>query len=540
MRRIFLPALAALALATGAAAQGAAPAAPPRNWWQLDPASDRVPGIGVERAYRELLAGRQPRRPVTVAIIDTGVDPAHEDLRGALWTNPRETVGNGRDDDGNGYVDDVHGWNFIGGRDGRNVFRDTYEVTRLYARLRPLYQNADPDTLRGERRAEYALWQEVRADFEPNRAQQAQGVAQLRQIEKGILRIEGLLRTALGGDSLSVARVQALQPAGGEVGAARQAYLQLAAEGITLARVRAERDALERGNGGESGFNPEFDPRAVVGDRYADPADRFYGNPDVRGPFAEHGTHVAGILGALRGNGIGIDGVASGVRLMLLRVVPNGDERDKDVANAIRYAVDHGAQVINMSFGKGFSPEKRWVDEAVRYADGKGVLLVHAAGNDGADLERGRNFPTRTYLEGGEPRHWIEVGASHWNPETLAADFSNWGRRKVDLFAPGVDIRSTVPDNGYEELGGTSMAAPVVSGVAALLLAYYPELSGAQVKQILLESATRHADRMVPPPGGQPGAARVRFGDLSATGGVLNAYEAVRMAERMTAGAARR
>jgi subtilisin family serine protease len=248
------------------------------------------------------------------------------------------------------------------------------------------------------------------------------------------------------------------------------------------------------------------------------------------GPDASHGTHVAGIIGAVRGNGIGIDGIAADVRLMTLRAVPDGDERDKDVANAIRYAVDNGAHVINMSFGKGFSPRKSLVDDAVRYADERGVLMVHAAGNDGEDLETEASFPTAEYDDGGRAENWIEVGAANWDVESLAAPFSNFGRTRVDVFAPGVAILSSVPGDEFEREDGTSMAAPVVTGVAALLLAYFPNLTAADVRSILLESATPHGDRTVPQPGS---GAPVPFGTLSVTGGVVNAYQAVLRALEM-------
>jgi subtilisin family serine protease len=249
------------------------------------------------------------------------------------------------------------------------------------------------------------------------------------------------------------------------------------------------------------------------------------------GPDASHGTHVTGIIGAARGNGIGMDGVASSVQIMTVRTVPDGDERDKDVANAIRYAVDNGAQIINMSFGKAYSPRKALVDAAVRYADERGVLMVHAAGNDGEDLEIEASFPTRDYEDGGQAANWIEVGAADWKVAGLAAPFSNYGSTSVDVFAPGVDILSTVPGSEFDREDGTSMAAPVVTGVAALLMAYFPDLTAADVKSILLESSVKHGDRSVPRPGtGEP----VPFGTLSVTGGVVNAYEAVRITlERM-------
>jgi subtilisin family serine protease len=236
----------------------------------------------------------------------------------------------------------------------------------------------------------------------------------------------------------------------------------------------------------------------------------------------------------VRGTPGGIDGIATGVKIMMVRAVPDGDERDKDIANAIRYAVDNGANVINMSFGKGFSPEKAAVDEAVKYADSKGVLMVHAAGNDGENLAEKPSFPTPAYLSGGRPNNWIEVGASSWKGlDSLAASFSNYGKAQVDVFAPGVDILSTVPGGGYERESGTSMAAPVVTGLAAMLMSYFPNLSAADVKRIILDSATRYADQKVARPGAENGE-QVPFGSLSVTGAVVNAFSAVKLAEQMS------
>jgi subtilisin family serine protease len=307
---------------------------------------------------------------------------------------------------------------------------------------------------------------------------------------------------------------------------AQQAYLQLAAAGITPKQVD---DEVERLQGRlKNGLNPDFNPRTVVGDDPNNTAERVYGNNDLKGPDASHGTHVAGIVGAERGNGIGVDGIAPAVRIMPVRVVPDGDERDKDVANAIRYAVDNGARIINMSFGKAHSPQKSVVDEAVRYADSKGVLLVHAAGNDASNLDTEPSFPVRDYQAGGQPKLWIEVGASSYSADSLAASFSNYSRTKVDVFAPGVSILSTVPDNGYQRNQGTSMAAPVVSGLAALIMSYYPQLTAEQVRAIILESATRFPNQRVVKPGQEAG--QVAFSELSVTGGVVNAYEALRLA----------
>lgn len=508
------------------------PAMAPERWWLLDPTTDGVIGTGTDRAYRELLAGKAPRRSVVVAIIDSGVDTDHPDLAPNLWTNTREVAGNGKDDDGNGYVDDIHGWNFIGGKDGGQVGRDTYEVTRLYAHYHKRFANANTDTLSAAARAEYAEYRKVEQAYSAKREEAQRDLQQVRMIATAVDRFYALLQQHLGTDSLTIERVRAINSPRMELRQAQQVYLELAAQSVTPAVIREELDRME--NLLEYGLNPEFDPRGIVGDNYADPSERHYGNHDVVGPDAKHGTHVAGIVGAARDNGVCTDGIAPNVRLMAIRAVPDGDERDKDIANAIRYAADNGAQIINMSFGKGFSPYKAAVDAAVRYAEQKGVLLVHAAGNDAEDLDQEANFPNRYFLDGDSATLWLEVGASSWQgPGQIAAPFSNYGRQRVHIFAPGHNIMAPTPNNGCEPLSGTSMAAPVVSGVAALIMSYYPELGAADVRQIILETATPYRDQMVTRPGSQD--EQVRFSDLSATGGVINAYQALRRAEEVAA-----
>lgn len=531
-------AVLALALAAGdagaQAAMGAMAGSPPKNWWLLDEQADGWRGISAERAYRELLAGKQPRREVVVAIIDSGVEIDHEDLRDVLWTNPREVPGNGRDDDRNGYVDDVHGWDFLGNRDGRDIEFDTYEGVRIYGALRRVFDGANPDTLSAERKREYELYLQTKRETEKDQAEARATLAQIQRIAGLVDNAERVLRAQVGGDSLTPERVAKISSVSADVVQAQRLYMNIHANGFTPQDVRDELKSTQASI--EYQYNPDYDPRQVIGDRYEDGSERGYGNAEVEGPEASHGTHVAGIVAAARGNGKGIDGVATNVRLMILRTVPDGDERDKDVANAIRYAADNGAHVINMSFGKAHSPGKALVDAAARYADGKGVLMVHAAGNSGADLAVEPSFPVRTYAGGGEPALWMEVGASSWKGlDSLPATFSNWGDREVDVFAPGVDIYSTVPDGGYGDNSGTSMAAPVVTGLAAMLMAYYPELTAADVKRIILASAKQYRDQRVFRPGGDPSDSTT-FGTLSTTGGVVNAYAAVQMAEREARG----
>jgi subtilisin family serine protease len=476
--------------------------------------------VSATRTYRELLAGREPGREVIVAVIDGGTDTAHVDLRDNLWRNPGEVAGNGTDDDGNGYVDDVFGWNFIGGSDGRNVGHESLEVTRLHVRC----QAGDP--------APAGLTcEQIAEDYEEGRAETLGTLQQIRQIGQAYDFVLPVLRNASGAEELTPEIVSETRSLNQDVRQARNMYLQLDEAGISPEIVA---EALEAYQGlVDYGYNPDFDARDIVGDNYADGTQRDYGNSDVMGPDASHGTHVAGIIGAVRGNGEGIDGIGASVRLMTVRAVPDGDERDKDIANAIRYAVDNGANIINMSFGKSHSPRKDLVDAAIRYAQDAGVLMVHAAGNDGEDIEMERNYPSSTFEDGSRADLWIEVGAANWMVDSLAAVFSNYGQTKVDVFSPGVAILSTVPGGGYEREDGTSMAAPVVSGVAALLMAYFPDLTAADVKRLILDSSVKYGDRQVPLPGSLDGE-MVRFGSLSVTGGVVNVYEAVLLAlERM-------
>lgn len=496
---------------------------PPADWHLLDAAADGLAGISARRAERELLAGRQPQRTVIVAVIDGGVDTTHVDLRANLWLNPGETPGNRTDDDRNGYVDDVRGWNFIGGADGRSIDNETLEVTRLFRRCTNAPGAAPLSP------AQRLQCPEIQKAYEEERAELQQTATILRTIDDRLRTALPVLRTALGTDSLTAERVEALQSPRADVRDARALYLQIASYGLSPADIP---DQAKTVNGLlEFGLNPGFDARSIVGDNPLDLTQRVYGNADAMGPDALHGTHVAGIIGAVRGNGTGVDGIAPAVKIMSVRTVPNGDERDKDVANAIRYAVDNGALVLNLSFGKAFSPEKSAVDEAVRYAESRGALIVHASGNEGENSDERPSFPTPAYTGGGRATNWLEVGASTWRGgDSLAAPFSNYGRGLVDVFAPGVDIMSTNDEGGIVRESGTSMAAPVVSGLAALIMAYHPGLTAAQVKRIIVESAVPYRDQMVMRPGD---GARVPFGTLSATGGIVNAYNALRMAQAM-------
>jgi cell wall-associated protease len=519
----------------------------PKDWFLRDPEADHFQGVSAEKTYATLLKGK-PSKTVLVAVIDSGIDIEHEDLKDVIWTNEDEIPANGIDDDKNGYVDDIHGWNFIGGKNG-NVDEDTYEVTREYARLKPIYENVDEKKVSRKNRAEYTLWKQVQAkyerDFKSNKDKYDQYNQQYELYSNayGTLTFcDSVLSKSIDGKPVFKSTLSEIEATNDTIRFAKE----------TLAKVMENVDGdiaikeflnelgeyLEQLKSGvdhyatavDFGYNLDFNSRSIVGDDPKNLYEKGYGNNDVEGPDARHGTHVAGIIGANRKNEIGIKGIADNVRIMSVRAVPNGDERDKDIANAILYAVDNGAQIINMSFGKSFSPHKEAVDKAVKYAESKGVLLIHAAGNDGDDLDKESNYPNKVLKNGVESKTWLEIGASSWGADgNFVGSFSNYGKKSVDLFAPGVQIYSTVPNNNYEDLQGTSMACPATAGVAALIMSYFPDLTADQVKVILKESTRKFDGLKVTKPGS---ADEVPFSQLSATGGLVNAYEAVSLAEK--------
>jgi subtilisin family serine protease len=491
------------------------------QWQHADASEDGLIGVSAARARRELLAGR-PGQPVVVAIIDSGTETYHEDLDQALWVNEDEIAGNGIDDDGNGYADDIHGWNFIGGP-VEDVVHDNLEFTRIYGALHRRFGNRKAAEIGKGEKADYKRYLSMQRDFDNRISGAEKELAEFNQLMELYSTSDQLVRQHLKRESYTLAEVQAIRTDDQMVSAAAE-FMSAVLEADLVSQLDDYRSYVE--NQFLYSYNLDFDPRHLVGDNYADPRERYYGNNRVAGEHSEHGTHVAGIVAAEH-NGLGIDGLCPSCRLMIIRCVPDGDERDKDVANAIRYAVDNGARVINMSFGKSYSPEKFVVDEAVRYAESKGVLLIHAAGNDGKNTDKKANYPSPRYDNGKKCRTWIEVGASGPISSALVADFSNYGKKTVDIFAPGVEIFSTVTGNTYKRESGTSMASPVVAGVAGALMSYYPELSASDVRAIILQSGISYKRNKVTIPGGYK---VVPFGSLSSTGKVVNLHEALRLA----------
>ena len=508
----------------------------PKDWHLLDPATTGYNGISLDKAYEFLKSQNIKSKRVVVAVIDSGIDTLHEDLKPVLWINKKEIAGNKIDDDKNGYPDDLHGWNLLGGKDGKNVGVDSYEAARVYYALKPVWDDKDVDTLtlNSAQKKEYSTFLRAKAKVTGN-ANDSE-VKMVEALLPKLLTGDSVIRKELGKEEYNATDLENYKTENGDAKMARGFLINISkANGtneISNTDLINEFNAIAR-KGKEVNTPPPAYRKDIVGDDETNINDRDYGNNDIMASTPFHGTHCSGIIGAKRDNGIGINGIADNVEIMMIRAVPDGDEHDKDIALAIRYAVDNGAKVISMSFGKDFSPEKEWVDDAFRYAEKKGVLLVHAAGNDRKNIDTTYNFPTGNYLNGGVASTLITVGASGDKKNGgLTASFSNYGKRDVDLFAPGVGIYSTIPGgNTYGNASGTSMACPVVAGVAALILEYYPTLTPQQVKLAIEKSVNIPTEKVKNPGTGDD----IELSELCKTGGFLNAYGAVKAASEIAA-----
>lgn len=511
-----------------------------KGWHLEDHQLTGIYGISLERAYTEFLTGKSPKKKVIVAVIDSGIDTAHEELKPVLWQNKKEVPGNGIDDDKNGYVDDIHGWNFIGGKDGKNVGKDSYEAVRVYYKFKSEFGNGtiDEKSLTAEKKMQYQLYTKAKNQIEAQAKEAGMYVMILKDLVAKIPSADSILKLSMGKERYTGDELQDYKPSEASAIKAKSVLLGFFQQTRQMENTNVSliADLIQFYEGEKSKVEAvEKEPvryrQDVVKDNYNDINDRFYGNNDLMGTDASHGTHVAGIIAASRQNQVGIKGVANNVEIMTIRAVPDGDEHDKDIANAIRYAVDNGAWVVNMSFGKSFSPEKKWVDEAVKYAESKNVLLVHAAGNDSKNIDTEDNFPSRNFENDTLKvfTNWINVGASGATDAELAASFSNYGKREVNVFAPGVKIYSSIPGgNTYGDKDGTSMASPVVAGLAALILSYYPDLSAAQVKKIIESSAMKPSSASFTKPGTED--EKTSLDQLSITGGIVNALDALKLA----------
>ena len=479
-----------------------------QRWSHLDLQKDSIPGMSVDRTYEELLSKLTPS-PIIVAVIDSGIDINHPDLQGRIWTNTKEIPNNGKDDDNNGYIDDIQGWNFLG-----DINEENLEVTRLMKKLK-----------KGD--AQYEL---VKKAFDKKMSEAKQEKFQVDMLNK----IFEAMDEHFGKKDYTLEEIKSIESTKPMVLNGKRALISiLESEKKTMPELRKDIKEYEDHVYGKlnTNLNLEFEARSILGDDPNNWNTTGYGNNQVAGPKmegADHGTHVSGIIAQLRGNGIGGDGVVKdNIQIMCLRAVPDGDEYDKDIAKAIRYAVDNGAKIINGSFGKDFATHPEWLLEAIAYAAKKDVLIVHAAGNDNKEVKEDNNFPNDTRNGKEVANNFINIGALtyNWN-EKLAASFSNYSKTEVDIYAPGYDIYATLPNEKIDYNQGTSMASPNAAGVAALLRSYFPKLTAEQTKNILLESGISVPIK-VTLPGSQK---KVDFTELCKTGKMVNAYNAVLLA----------
>lgn len=506
-----------------------------KGWGGADLVTDTVPGMSVQKAYNEIIKNRKGTK-VIVAVVDSGVDIEHEDLDGVIWTNTDEIPNNNKDDDNNGYVDDVHGWNFLG-----DAVKENMEYVRILKVLKPKYDNVPASAVKPENKEEFELYKRAKAEYEKEYNEALGLKNQYEGIMQQLKVAHEAVSAKLGKEDYTLKELQAMKAETEEMKQYKAFLSQVMSniKGSVPESMAQLNDAIEYFSGRlNSHFNMELDGRAVVGDDPDDLNDRGYGNNDVTGPDPEkedikHGTHVAGIIAAEHNN-FGIDGVANNVLIMPVRAVPDGDEYDKDIALAIRYAVDNGAKVINTSFGKYFSTHPDWVKDAIKYAAEKDVLIVNAAGNDGLDLDGTTIYPNDQ--DPSNPKeiadNFLTVGALNYEyGSNMLATFSNYGKTNVDVFAPGTKIWSTTPNNEYEFMQGTSMASPAVAGVAAMIRSLYPKLSAAQVKKIIMESGLSSSATVIL--GGDQSKTK-KFGEVSTSGKMVNLYNALIMADRIS------
>lgn len=489
-----------------------------QQWRFADPFRDSIPGISLDKAY-EFVADK-PSQEVIVAILDSGVDLNHEDFKGMLWVNANEIPNNGIDDDNNGYVDDIHGYNFLG-----DAYQEQLENTRILA-------NNIGDA---------SLQEKVKAEVEKALVEAIQNRDRYKSIKMAVIEADKAFKKAAALEQYGIEDLESFETTNfilkGHIGLLKQ--MLGFTDSIEMALEEIDSGIQYFSDQVDYSYNINFNGRTSVGDNPYDLLDVPYGNGNPKNLFPEesHGTHVAGIVGANRMNQLGSNGVADNVKLMSIRSVSNADEYDKDIALGIRYAVDNGAKIINCSFGKRYSPNKEWVYDAIKYAQSKNVLIVHAAGNDSKDIDlasKNPNYPNDHKGTKGEfVKNFISVGALAPSFGTdIIASFSNIGKENVDVFAPGDEIYSTIPQSNYKYEGGTSMAAPVVSGIAALVWSRYPNLKASELKKILMLSGTKINLDVIDV--SEEEATLKPFDSFSKSGRIVNAYQALKLADLIT------
>ena len=512
------------------------------NWHWKDYDTDTVHGISLQQAYKYLQGFNKKPSPVIVAVMDGGVDTMHIELKNKLWTNPKEIQNNGIDDDKNGYIDDIHGWNFLGGKDGQNINKAAAEKSRIYHKFKAQFELiTDTNELKSEiQKNQYKIWKQTAQEIEFS-DEDAANLQYIKMATNALQKLGKVIIKEINDSNFTVQTLEPFQPLGRTTLDAKLAYLRTAQIlGIEKESSYTEviADLKEYIEGKDKSANAKSTPpenirAAIIKDNYENFADKYYGNNDITGPSSKHGTHVAGLVASIPDSSWKVDKLYPAIQIMGIRVVPDGDEYDKDVALGIRYAVDNGAKIINMSFGKSYSPEQIWVDSAIRYAASKDVLIVHAAGNEYYDLNIKPVYPNpySNFLKD-TAKNVITVAASsdYFINETLLTDFSNYGSSIVDVLSPGNKIYSTIPgvyNHGY--LQGTSMAAPIVSHIAAMIRSYFPSLTALDVKKIIKQSVWKPNDQEISYEIPQKEETK-SLSEIASAGGIVNAAKAIQIA----------
>jgi subtilisin family serine protease len=505
-----------------------------RFWHWKDLEKDGVHGVSLFKAQQLLTDLKLKPMPIIIAILDGGIDTAHLQIKPLLWNNPKEIPGNALDDDQNGYIDDVHGWNFLGNAAGQNINKASDEKSRIYHRYKNEFKQDKIDSVSwdAKKKQDFYSWQQAAAEivFSEDDAANLSFIKMARNavVKMGLILIREIVDT-----NFTTEQLEAYQPIGKLTADTKISYLRTM-QALGIDRMSGHHSIVEDLNDYIAGKDqsavsidtpPEDLRKKITQDQYENFNDQYYGNNNITGPNAKHGTHVAGLAAGIVDTNFTKSNFSNPIQIMGVRVVPDGDEYDKDVALGIRYAVNNGAKVINMSFGKSFSPEQAWVDSAIRYAASKDVLIIHSAGNESYDLNNKSVYPSPySNVFKDKASNMITVGASS-DPviaESILTDFSNYGNKIVDVLSPGNKIFSSLPNQAFGFLNGTSMSAPILSHIAALVRAYFPKLSATEVKAILLQSNWKPNDSNALFPIPQTDQS-IKLTDISAEGGIINA-----------------
>lgn len=494
------------------------------NWQYQDIIKDTIAGISLEKA-QELVADKD-NSIVTVAIIDSPIEISHEHLKNNIWTNTDEIPNNNIDDDKNGYIDDIHGWNFMGNAKGVNDIYMQMESTRLLKK----YEAQKPTSTN---ESTYSLVKKLYDSIYMKSKKEYDHYSEIYKAYKGVK--SELSKKSLNGN-YSIKQLDSIK----KVYADDWYFKSMITNLISLEKYIGGDDIIFYNElytkHLEVLFHKEYNDRKITGDNPNVLNDSNYGNHVVSHNLDKltHGTSVSGPM--IQSSKSQVQGISSKIKIMPICISGYGSEHDKDIALAIRYAVDNGAKVINISLGKLLSLHKEWVFEAFKYAEQHDVIIVSSAGDSSLNLtEINYYYPNDNVDNTAEvSNNFLLVGASTYDPnEKLVASFSNYGTIDVDIFAPGIEIFTTTVNNTYDFQDGTSMSASITSGVAALIFSYYPNLIASEVKQIIMESGVSY-DIMVNKPSTSKEKELVPFSSLSKSGKIVNAYNALLMAEEIS------